>query len=112
MTGIRSKVVIAGVAALALAGCSAPSAATADRAVCQAANANGDTMTPVSGESSATPSLSHLVAAFNAAVSAAVRANNTPGDIGGAFAADGAGINAYYAMTGWCQSHGYGGSRT
>lgn len=90
------------------AACSGPpSPAAADRSVCHAAFMNGGTIAPIESDSDATPALSKLVTAFNAAVSADVSAENSPGDIGGAFSAAAHGLTAYYAVTAWCTGHGY-----
>jgi hypothetical protein len=58
-------------------------------------------------EIATTPALSQLVTAFNAAVSADVSAENSPGDIGGAYNAATDGLKAYNAVTAWCTAHGY-----
>jgi hypothetical protein len=104
--------ILAVVALAALAACSSPSPATVDRSLCVSANADSKNGSPyiatIPTQSGATPALTGLVNAFNAAVSADVRAENIPGNIGGTMAADIRALNTYGDLTAWCQSHGYG----
>ncbi len=103
------------VLALAVAGCSSPSPAAIDRAICHIANTtqspspNTDTQMDSARDGGApTPGLARLLTAFDKATAADVSAYNSPGDLGGSFAAAGHALGAFGDIQTWCQSNGYG----
>jgi hypothetical protein len=95
---------------LAVTGCGSPSPAAINRAICHIANTtqspslDTDTQMDSARDGGApTPGLARLLTAD-------VSAYNSPGDLGGAFAAAGHALGAFGDIQTWCQSNGYGQS--